>query len=136
MRIEDYGLLSDCRSAALVGRDGSVDWWCPPRFDAPSVFGRLLDPDAGHWSIRPAGPCRTTREYRAGSLVLRTRFETPDGAVTVTDALALEAGVRGHDLGHGSPRALLRLVEGCRGAVPMRVEYRPRPEYGRIRPYL
>ena len=59
--IADYALLGDCHGAALVTRDGSVDWWCPARFDAPSVFTRLLDPHGGHWSIRPQGEWTTTR---------------------------------------------------------------------------
>ena len=61
--IGDYALLSDCRSAALVSRGGSVDWLCAPRFDGPSVFGRLLDEGAGHWSVRPVGPVATSHRY-------------------------------------------------------------------------
>ena len=100
--IEDYGLLSDCQSAALVGRDGSVDWWCQPRFDAPAVFARLLDDDAGHWSIRPDAPFTVSRAYVDRSLALRTVFHTQGGAVAVTDALALEPNGRGHDIGRWS----------------------------------
>jgi len=62
--IDDYGFLSDCHSAALIGRAGSVDWWCVPRFDAPSVFGRLLGADAGHWSLSPAEAFEATRRSR------------------------------------------------------------------------
>jgi GH15 family glucan-1,4-alpha-glucosidase len=138
--ISDYGFLSDCRSAALVGRDGSVDWWCPARFDSPSVFGRLLDPDAGHWLLAPAGrgrpDHRTERDYLPGTLVLRTVHHTDDGSVAVTDALALEPGARGHDLGHRSPAVLLRVVEGLTGTVRMRTEFVPRPEYGLLAPYV
>ncbi len=68
--IADYALLSDCHSAALVSRAGSVDWLCFPRFDSAAVFGRLLDRDAGHWSIAPRHPSGTARRYLDGSLVL------------------------------------------------------------------
>ncbi|MDG4829147.1 glycoside hydrolase family 15 protein [Solwaraspora sp. WMMD1047] len=135
--IGDYGFLSDCRSAALVSRAGSIDWWCPARFDAPSVFGRLLDPAAGHWSLGPAEPeIRTERAYLPGTLVLRTIHHTRSGSVAVTDALATEPGARGHDLGARSPAVLLRVVEGLTGRVRVRTEFRPRPEYGLLMPYL
>jgi GH15 family glucan-1,4-alpha-glucosidase len=133
--IEDYGFLSDCTGAALVGRGGSVDWWCVPRFDSPSVFGRLLGPDAGHWSLGPAATATTTRAYVEDTLVLRTVHTTPEGAVAVTDALALEPGARGHDVGLRSPHVLIRRVEGLRGTVRMTGELRPRPEYGRTEPH-
>jgi GH15 family glucan-1,4-alpha-glucosidase len=77
--IGDYGFLSDCHAAALVDRAGSVDWWCPPRFDAPSVFGRLLGADAGHWSLRPTGDFDVARSYLDDTLVLRTEFTTATG---------------------------------------------------------
>ncbi len=128
--IGDYGFLSDCHSAALVDRAGSVDWWCVPRFDSPSVFGRLLGPDAGHWSLCPAAAFECTRHYAPDSLVLRTVFTTARGEVTVTDALALEPRTRGHDLGLRSPHVLLRRVEGNRGTVEMATEFAPRMEYG------
>ena len=72
--IADYGLLSDCRSAALVSAAGSVDWLCFPRFDSPSVFGRILGHDAGFWSVRPAGDYRATRRYVGPTLVLETTY--------------------------------------------------------------
>ncbi|MEH0818591.1 MULTISPECIES: glycoside hydrolase family 15 protein [unclassified Micromonospora] len=134
--ISDYGFLSDCRSGALVGRDGSVDWWCPDRFDAPSVFGRLLDPEAGYWRLAPLGPSRVERAYRPDTLVLRTVHHTPEGSVAVTDALAAEAGARGHELGMNSPAVLLRVVEGLSGRVRMGLDFAPRPEYGLLTPYL
>jgi len=134
--IADYGFLSDCHTAALVDRAGSVDWWCPPRFDSPSVLGRLLDDEAGHWSIRPAGQFTSERHYVGHSLVLRTVFRTPSGAVAVTDALALAAGARGHDIGLNSPHVLLRRLEGIAGEVPMHSELAPRMEYGRTEPHL
>ncbi|MGK5740093.1 glycoside hydrolase family 15 protein [Micromonospora sp. URMC 103] len=133
--IEDYGYLADGRSGALVGRDGSVDWWCPARFDAPSVFARLLDDDGGHWSIRPAGEYDVQRHYLDDTLVLRTVFTTGDGSVSITDALALDRG-RGHDIGRNPPCVLLRQVEGLSGRVPMVMSYAPRFEYGRVRAHL
>ncbi|MGC1215491.1 MAG: glycoside hydrolase family 15 protein [Micromonospora sp.] len=134
--ISDYGFISDCRSGALVGGDGSVDWWCPDRFDSPSVFGRLLDPAAGHWRIAPLAASRMERAYRPDTLVLRTVHHTPEGSVAVTDALAAELGARGHQLGMNSPAVLLRVVEGLSGRVPMHLDFAPRPEYGLLTPYL
>lgn len=135
-QISDHGFLADGRSAALVDRSGSVNWWCPGRFDAPSVFGRLLDDDAGHWSIRPEGDFSVDRCYLDDTLVLRTVFRTGQGEVALTDALAFEPGARGHDIGMCSPQVLVRSVRGLSGEVPMRVHYRPRFEYGRTTAFL
>ena len=134
--IADHALLSDCRSAALVSRDGSVEWLCFPRFDSPSVFARLLDDDAGHWSIRPAGDFQATRRYLDAAIVLETTFTTATGSVTVVDALALGAGDRGHQLGRGAPSLLIRQVRGVSGRVELAMEYVPRTEYGLIWPQL
>ena len=134
--IADYGFLSDCHSVALIDRHGSVDWWCVPRFDSPSVLGRLLDPAAGHWILRPIGDFTCDREYIGRSLVIRTTFRTSTGEVAVTDALALEPGARGHDVGLRSPHVLQRRVEGMSGVVSMRTELAPRVEYGRTEPHL
>ena len=135
-RIDDYGFLSDCHTAALVDRHGSIDWWCPSRFDAASVFGRLLDPDAGHWSLHPDAAFEATRRYVGASLVITTTFVTDDGEVELTDALGLEPGARGHDLGRRSPHTLLRRIEGRRGSVTMTTELAPRMEYGLTAPHL
>ncbi|GIJ76436.1 Glucoamylase (glucan-1,4-alpha-glucosidase), GH15 family [Micromonospora phaseoli] len=135
-RIGEHGFLANGRSAVLVDRAGSVNWWCPQRFDGPSVFARLLDDDAGHWSIRPAGHFTTERSYVEGTLVLRTVFATGHGRMALTDALALEPGARGHDIGLRSPHVLARFVEGLAGEVPVRLHYRPRFEYGRVTAYL
>ncbi len=134
--IADYGFLSDCHSAALIDRQGSVDWWCVPRFDSPSVFGRLLDPEAGHWAIRPVESFAVERHYAESSLILRSVFETADGEVTLTDGAALHPRARGHDLGLQSPHTLLRRVEGVRGTVAMDLDFSPRMEYGRTEPHL
>jgi GH15 family glucan-1,4-alpha-glucosidase len=134
--IADYGLLSDCRSAALVSAAGSVDWLCLPRFDSPSVFGRLLGDAAGYWAIRPVTDFTSTRRYIGPSMVLETSFRTHEGEVTVTDALVLGDGNRGHDLGAGSPGALVRQVSCTRGRVELDIVFVARPEYGLIRPLV
>ncbi len=134
--IAEYALLSDCHSAALVHRDGSVDWLCFPRFDSPSVFGRLLDASAGHWSIRPMGKADVTRRYLPETMVLETTFRTATGTAVLVDALAVGRNERGHELGADAPSALLRRVTGMDGTVEFAVEYAPRPEYGLIYPVL
>ena len=134
--IGDYGFLSDCHSAALVSRAGSVDWLCLPRFDSPSVFGRLLDDAAGHWSITAAGATDIRRAYLPTSLVLRTEFTTATGVLVLSDALALGPGNRGHEIGVAAPHLLLRSAECVAGEVDVDVDYVPRPEYGIGRPLL
>jgi alpha,alpha-trehalase len=134
--IAEYALLSDCRSAALVSKDGSVDWLCFPRFDSPSVFGRLLDARAGHWSIRPIGDAEASRRYVEDTMVLETTFRTATGTVVVVDALAVGRNERGHELGAGAPSVLMRRVTGVTGDVELELEYAPRPEYGLIYPVL
>jgi alpha,alpha-trehalase len=132
--VADYGLLADCNTAALVGRDGSVDWMCLPRYDSESIFARILDPAAGHWSITPRGSFTVERRYLPGTLVLETTFTTDTGSVRLTDALAFADGQRGHDLGFDAPRELLRSVEGVSGEVELVFELAPRSEYGLVRP--
>jgi GH15 family glucan-1,4-alpha-glucosidase len=136
--IADYALLSDCRSAALVSRSGSIDWLCFPRFDSPSVFGRILDDSAGHRSIRPADgrPYATTRRYVDDSLVLETTFSTANGSVTLMDGLRVGRNERGHNLGAGAVSTVLRRAVGVVGSVDLELEYTPRPEYGLVSPAL
>jgi GH15 family glucan-1,4-alpha-glucosidase len=133
--IAEYALLSDCRSAALVSRAGSVDWLCLPRFDGPSVFARLLDDEGGHWSIGVPG-ATATRRYADQTMALETTFEVPGGTAVLTDAMAVGRNDRGHDLGAGSPGALLRRVTCTAGEVEVVVDYAPRPEYGLVHPLL
>src|SRR6266540_4859294 len=132
--IADYGLLADCNSAALVARDGSIDWLCMPRYDSGSVFGRILDPEAGHWSIRPAEAFTSERRYLPGTLVIETTFTTDGGTVKLTDALVFAEGQRGHDLGFDTPHELVRSFEGISGEVELVFELAPRTEYGLVRP--
>src|SRR3954454_20780049 len=90
-RIEDYALIGDCETAALVGRDGSIDWLCWPRFDSEACFAALLGgPEHGRWLMAPVGVSkRPERRYRHETLILETEFETPDGAVTVLDLMPI-----------------------------------------------
>jgi len=134
--IADYALLSDCNGSALVSRDGSVHWWCVPRFDSPSVFARMLDDQAGHWSIRPSDDFTVERRYVDRTMVLRSTFATDAGVVAATDALALGANERGHELGQDAPHALLRELTCLSGEVELTVEFSPRPEYGVVTPLI
>jgi GH15 family glucan-1,4-alpha-glucosidase len=134
--IADYGLLADCNSAALVDRNGSVDWLCLPRYDSDAVFSRILDPDAGHWSIRPVGSFSTERRYLPGTLVIETTFTTDTGTVRLLDAMSFAPGQRGHELGFDARHELLRGVAGVSGEVELEMELAPRPQYGLIRPLV
>ena len=134
--IGDYALLSDCRSAALVSRDGSVDWLCFPRFDSPAVFARILDSGGGHFSIRQAGEFQASRAYADQTMALETTFVTAAGTAALTDAMAVGRTERGHDLGAGSPGVLLRRLACTAGEMDVEVSYAPRPEYGLIHPIL
>jgi alpha,alpha-trehalase len=134
--IGELALLSDCSTAALVAPDGSVDWWPGPRFDGPSVFGRVLDPRAGHFSVRPVDAGPVQRSYLPGTMVLRTEHRAASGVLRVTDCLAFAPGARGHEIGLRSPDVLVRLVEAVGGDVEVAVELAPRPEYGLVVPRL
>ena len=129
LRIEDYALIGDMQAAALVGRDGAVDWLCLPRFDSASCFSALVgDERHGRWLLAPAGEVSSSsRRYRPGTLVLESDFETSEGAVRVIDFMPRR--------GAGPPR-LMRIVEGLKGRVPMRMELSLRPDYGSIVPWV
>ncbi len=134
--IADYALISDCHSAALVSRAGSLDWLCLPRFDSPSVFGRILGDGAGHWSVGPTGTASVVRRYHDRSMVLETTLRTDTGVAVLTDAMSLNPDEEGHDLGAESAGVVLRRVECIQGAVELAMEFAPRPEYGLISPLL
>jgi GH15 family glucan-1,4-alpha-glucosidase len=127
--IEDYALIGDLQTAALIGRGGSIDWMCLPRFDSASCFAALLgDRQHGCWRLAPAGEVvSTSRRYRPGTLVLETDFETAEGKVQVIDFMPRR--------GDGPPR-LMRIVRGLKGRVPMRMELLLRPDYGAISPWI
>jgi GH15 family glucan-1,4-alpha-glucosidase len=126
--IEDYALIGDCHSAALVGRDGSIDWLCLPRFDSGACFAAVLgEPGHGRWLIAPAAEVRSTRRtYRDGTLILETEFETDEGVVRIIDCMPL-SNERGD---------VLRIVEGLSGRVAMRMELIIRFDYGYIIPWV
>jgi GH15 family glucan-1,4-alpha-glucosidase len=126
-RIEDYAMIGDCRTAALVSRDGSIDWFCCPRFDSEACFAALLGtPEHGRWSIAPRAEAKITRRYRTDTLVLETQFETADGAVTLIDFMPI-----------GLHRAsIVRLVVGTRGTVAMSTELILRFGYGAVVPWV
>ncbi len=125
--IEDYAVIGDTETVALVSRGGSLDWLCLPKFDSPSCFSALLGgPEHGRWLLGPVGPSRTTRRYREDTFVLETVHETDTGAVRVTDLMPL-----------GDDRSdVLRQVEGLEGHVEMEHEWVVRFDYGRIRPWV
>jgi GH15 family glucan-1,4-alpha-glucosidase len=126
--IEDYALIGDCETAALVGRDGSIDWLCLPRFDSPACFAALLGtPDNGRWLIAPvAEPRAVRRRYRGETLVLETEFEVEDGVVALIDCMPVRTDVLD----------VFRIVEGRRGAVRMRMELVIRFAYGSLIPWV
>src|SRR5690348_4643677 len=125
--IEDYAIVGDCETAALVGRDGSIDWLALPRFDSAACFAALLGgPENGRWQIAPTAESRITRHYREGTLVLETRFETADGVVTLIDGMGRRDGCAD----------LVRIIRGERGRVPIRMELVIRCEYGSIIPWV
>ncbi len=134
--IGDYALLSDRHSAALVDLNGSIDWLCFPRFDSPSIFGRLLGDAAGHWTLRATGSTAVARRYLDRTMVLETTTRTATGVAVVVDALVTGHGNRGHDLGRGAPHLLVRQATCTEGEVEIEVEYVPRPEYGLVFPLL
>jgi len=128
--IEDYALVGDSRACALISRDGSADWMCLPRFDSPSLFGRILDWDrGGHFLIAPAVPYDVRRRYVDGTNVLETTFRAEGGEAALIDFMPAQTE-EAKSRALAPLRALVRLVECRSGRVPMRLEYVPRPLYG------
>ena len=127
-KIEDYAIIGDLHTAALVGTDGSIDWLCLPHFDSPACFAALLDsPEAGRWLLAPAaGGTSTTRRYRPGTLILETEWESAGGRVRVTDFMPPRDDVVD----------MIRIVEGLRGSVRMRGELVLRFDYGHVVPWV
>ena len=128
LRIEDYAIVGDTETVAIVGVNGSIDWMCLPRFDSATCFAALLgDESNGHWTIAPAAKVlRVERRYRPGTLILETDFETAEGTVRISDFMPPRKG---------SP-ALIRVVQGLEGNVPMQLRLVPRFDYGRLIPLV
>ncbi|NVB82126.1 MAG: glycoside hydrolase family 15 protein [Kofleriaceae bacterium] len=128
MRIEDYALVGDTHTSALIARSGSVDWMCVPRFDSPACFSAMLGaPQHGRWLVAPRGELRrVSRRYRGVTLILETEMESEDGCVRVIDFMPLR----------GRAPDLVRIVEGVRGRVPVQVELVIRYDYGSIVPWF
>ncbi|MGD9922746.1 MAG: glycoside hydrolase family 15 protein [Pseudorhodoplanes sp.] len=130
LRIEDYALIGDCETAALVGRDGSIDWLCWPRFDSDACFAALLGtPENGCFRIAPVDEAQVTRRYRDNTLILETSFETKDGAATVIDFMPVRTGA-------SDASDLVRVVRGDRGTVTMSAELTLRFGYGSVIPWV
>ena len=134
--LADQAFLSDCRTSALVDREGVIAWYCPLGFDRPSVFGAILDDEAGSWRLGPPeqADARAGRAYEGDSLVLRTNWDLGEAAFAVTDFLALEPGAEPHELGRRSPGVLVRIIEGVRGRASIETELDVRFEYGLTAP--
>jgi GH15 family glucan-1,4-alpha-glucosidase len=127
-RIEQYAIIGDTQTAALVADDGSIDWLCVPRFDSEACFAALLSDDThGRWLLAPRGGGRAARRrYRDGTLVLETEFDTPDGTVRIVDCMP----VRDRTID------VVRIVEGVRGRVPMTMDLTVRYDYGSVVPWV
>ncbi|MBV8829657.1 MAG: glycoside hydrolase family 15 protein, partial [Acidobacteriaceae bacterium] len=126
--IENYALIGNNVSTALVGKDGSIDWLCFPRFDSASCFNKLLGSDEnGYWIICPKSQnCRVTRRYRPGTLVLETEFATDEGKVVLTDCMDHR----------GDVQDVIRMVRGIEGRVRMMMELAIRFDYGTVVPWV
>jgi len=132
--ITSYGAVGDCRTVALISRQGSVDWLCLPGISGSSVFAALLDRRCGgRFALRPTAPFRTERRYIEGTNVLETTFVTASGRVRVTDLMPLNGADGG---GLEAERELLRIAEGVEGEVELEALYEPRPDYARAQPRL
>ena len=134
--ISDYALIGDCRGAGLVSRDGSLDWLCVPRFDSPSVFAALLDPEAGgRFRIRPTGEFRATRRYLTDTNIVETTFACAGAEVVLRDLMPVSS--EEEKRARLTPQhEVLREVEGLHGEMELDILYEPRPDYGRSRTVL
>lgn len=133
--IQDYAIIGDCHSAALVSRKGSIDWLCWPRFDSPSIFAALLDEHGGRWSICPEPPFQTTRRYVPQTNVLEGRFAAAGGVLVLTDLMPVASSEEGHASLFPS-REIVRVARCESGEVEFVMVFEPRPDYGRQVPRI
>ena len=131
--IQDYAAIGNCRGIALVSRAGSIDWLCWPRFDSPSIFGALLDKNAGRWSVEPVGSFQITRRYLDETNILETRFESNTATLIITDLMPVTAkeAIDGFLV---PEHEILRMIKCERGEVEIRMHFEARPQYGLEQP--
>jgi GH15 family glucan-1,4-alpha-glucosidase len=135
-KIQDYAIIGDGRSAALISNRGSIDWLCWPRFDSPSFFGTILDPDiGGKWRIRPVEDSQFSRRYIENTNVLETKFSTALGTIVLTDFMPVASEERKKQMLFPE-HEIIRQVKCEQGEVPLVVDFDPRPDYGRVRPII
>jgi GH15 family glucan-1,4-alpha-glucosidase len=137
-RIEEYALIGDTHSAALVARDGSIDWLCLPRFDSESTFAAILDPYlGGRWSLRPTEPFTTVREYVGDTMILETLFRTDTGTASLVDLMAISSrSSPDHPRRINPEDAIVRVLEVLEGEIDFEMVFAPRFDYGDMEPWL
>src|SRR5690349_3090594 len=130
VKINDYAIIGDGRSAALISRDGSLDWLCWPQFDSPALFGGLLDRQVGgHWSIRPVGAARSQHSYVTDTNVLETQFKTDGGSAILTDFMPAAAEDQKARL-LWPEQEVIRQIDCDSGEIEVAIDYQPRPDFG------
>ena len=125
--IEDYAIIGDCRTAALISREGSIDWLCAPDFSSPSIFARLIDEEGGCFAVRPRGSFTAKRRYLDATPVLETTFQTADGMLRLLDLFPIVDGATSL----APMRDLLRIAECVAGSVELEIVFDPQPNYRR-----
>lgn len=128
-KISSYGLIGNCRTAALISDQGSIDWCCFPKFDSPSHFARLLDPEAGHFSITPLDSFQSSQTYLEGTNILQTRFNTTHGLTVLTDFFSVK-NEKVHPNELWPDEEILRIIEGKEGLVTFKMQFYPKRKYG------
>jgi GH15 family glucan-1,4-alpha-glucosidase len=135
-KIQDYAIIGNGRSAALISKQGAIDWLCWPRFDSASIFGAIIDPRiGGHWSIHPADDSQIARRYIDNTNVLETTFSNSSGIMVLTDFMPVTSE-RKKAQRLWPEHELVRLLTCKSGEVPVVINFDPRPDYGRITPLI
>ncbi|HEU4771165.1 MAG TPA: trehalase-like domain-containing protein, partial [Candidatus Udaeobacter sp.] len=135
-RIQDYAIIGNGRSAALISKRGSLGWLCWPRFDSPSIFGAILDPKSGgHWRIRPANDSKVSRRYIESTNVLETTFLEASGQIVLTDFMPV-ASEESKGRALWPEHELVRQIKCQQGEVEVVMQFSPRLDYGRVAPKI